>query len=273
VSYKASQALRPFADLLCVPIWTIILLIHPPVLSGCTRTKEVARNVLEFCRRSISFMLSNVLLHAIKTYDMCPPALLPIRRKACCGLFIAIKNPSPWPGLNPRPLGPEASSLTTTPPKRLHNIDTRNWIREQTVIHATRWERFRRKSVRPNPCMLLGVIWLIRWVGNRWNYVFGQKLSYRDYWVRDDSLQPDGAKLTSVAEKVACLCVCFICIYIKSVPEHFYQTLFTAYMLSCNNSELERVWCLWALQFLYRSVLPRPLESISCCENCEVVTP
>jgi hypothetical protein len=138
-SYKASQALRPFADLLCVPIWTIILLIHPPVLSGCTRTKEVARNVLEFCRRSISFMLSNVLLHAIKTYDKCPPALLPIRRKACCGLFIAIKNPSPWPGLNPRPLGPETSSLTTSPPKRLHNIDTRNWIREQTVIHATRW--------------------------------------------------------------------------------------------------------------------------------------
>jgi hypothetical protein len=32
--------------------------------------------------------------------------------------FIALKNPSPWPGLNPRPLGPVASTLTTTPPRR-----------------------------------------------------------------------------------------------------------------------------------------------------------
>jgi hypothetical protein len=32
--------------------------------------------------------------------------------------FIAIKNPSPRQGLNPRPLGPLASTLTTTPPRR-----------------------------------------------------------------------------------------------------------------------------------------------------------
>jgi hypothetical protein len=30
-------------------------------------------------------------------------------------IFIALKNPSPLPGLNPRPLGPVASTLTTTP--------------------------------------------------------------------------------------------------------------------------------------------------------------
>jgi hypothetical protein len=30
----------------------------------------------------------------------------------------ALKNPSPLPGLNPRPLGPLASTLTTTPPRR-----------------------------------------------------------------------------------------------------------------------------------------------------------
>jgi hypothetical protein len=34
-------------------------------------------------------------------------------------IFIALKNPSPRPGLNPRPLGPVASTLTTTPSKRL----------------------------------------------------------------------------------------------------------------------------------------------------------
>jgi hypothetical protein len=33
-------------------------------------------------------------------------------------IFVAL-NPSPWPGWNPRPLGPVASTLTTTPPMRL----------------------------------------------------------------------------------------------------------------------------------------------------------
>jgi hypothetical protein len=34
-------------------------------------------------------------------------------------MFIALKNPSPRPGLNTRPLGPVTSTLTTTPPRRL----------------------------------------------------------------------------------------------------------------------------------------------------------
>jgi hypothetical protein len=34
-------------------------------------------------------------------------------------IFITLKNPSPHPGLNPRPLGPVASTLTTIPPRRL----------------------------------------------------------------------------------------------------------------------------------------------------------
>jgi hypothetical protein len=34
-------------------------------------------------------------------------------------IFIALKNPSSQPGLNTRPLGPVASTLTTTPPRRL----------------------------------------------------------------------------------------------------------------------------------------------------------
>jgi hypothetical protein len=33
-------------------------------------------------------------------------------------IIIAPKNPSPWPGPNPQPLGPVASILTTTPPRR-----------------------------------------------------------------------------------------------------------------------------------------------------------
>jgi hypothetical protein len=33
-------------------------------------------------------------------------------------IFITLKNPAPQPCLNPRPLGPVASTLTTTPPRR-----------------------------------------------------------------------------------------------------------------------------------------------------------
>jgi hypothetical protein len=32
-------------------------------------------------------------------------------------IFIALKNPLPWSGFNPRPLGPVASTLITTPPR------------------------------------------------------------------------------------------------------------------------------------------------------------
>jgi hypothetical protein len=35
--------------------------------------------------------------------------------------FIALKNPSPWPGFNPQPSGQMASTLTMTPPTRLNN--------------------------------------------------------------------------------------------------------------------------------------------------------
>jgi hypothetical protein len=53
-----------------------------------------------------------ILLQAIKSYDMGTLALLPVRR-----IFIAIKNTMPQPGLTPHPLGPVASTLTTTPPR------------------------------------------------------------------------------------------------------------------------------------------------------------
>jgi hypothetical protein len=53
---------------------------------------------------------------------MGPPALLPIRKEGVLRIFIALKNPSPWPGSNPQPLGPVASTLTITPPRRLPNV-------------------------------------------------------------------------------------------------------------------------------------------------------
>jgi hypothetical protein len=40
-------------------------------------------------------------------------------------IFIVLKNPSPWPGSNPQPLCPVASTLTSTPPRRLSCTEER----------------------------------------------------------------------------------------------------------------------------------------------------
>jgi hypothetical protein len=61
---------------------------------------------------------SKVILHAVKSYDMGPPTLLPIREEGVLRIFIVLKIPSPWPGSNPQTLGPVASTLTTRPPRR-----------------------------------------------------------------------------------------------------------------------------------------------------------
>jgi hypothetical protein len=59
---------------------------------------------------------------SVKSYVMGFPALLPIRKKGVLRIFIALRNQSPWPGLNPQPMGPVVRTLTTTPPKRLISI-------------------------------------------------------------------------------------------------------------------------------------------------------
>jgi hypothetical protein len=58
-------------------------------------------------------------LHAVKSYDMEPSDFTFHRKEGVLRIFIALKNPSPRPGFNPRALGSVASTLTTTPPRRL----------------------------------------------------------------------------------------------------------------------------------------------------------
>jgi hypothetical protein len=60
---------------------------------------------------------SRVLLRAVKSYDMGRSALLAIQEEGVLRIFIALKYPLPWPGSNLQPLGPVASTLTTTPPR------------------------------------------------------------------------------------------------------------------------------------------------------------
>jgi hypothetical protein len=43
-------------------------------------------------------------------------------------IFIVLKNPSPWPGLKPRPLGPVASRLTTTLPRQLEMYSSESMV-------------------------------------------------------------------------------------------------------------------------------------------------
>jgi hypothetical protein len=52
-----------------------------------------------------------------KSYNMGPPSLLPIQEEGVVRIFIALKNPSPWPGSYPQPLDPVARTLPTTPPR------------------------------------------------------------------------------------------------------------------------------------------------------------
>jgi hypothetical protein len=58
------------------------------------------------------------LLHAVKSYDMGPSGLLPIRSKVCCG-FLSPVEIYHLSRVRTRNLwGPVASTLTTTPPRR-----------------------------------------------------------------------------------------------------------------------------------------------------------
>jgi hypothetical protein len=65
------------------------------------------------------FILPGDFLHTLKSYDMESLALLPLQRKVCCGILLPLKNSSPQPGMNLRSLGPMASTITITPPRRL----------------------------------------------------------------------------------------------------------------------------------------------------------
>jgi hypothetical protein len=85
---------------------------------------------------------SRVLLHAVKSYDMGPSGFASHPKGRCAAEFIAVKNPLPWSGSNPQSLGPVASTLTTTPRRRLANskepIESMGELRNVTLCFSTR---------------------------------------------------------------------------------------------------------------------------------------
>jgi hypothetical protein len=70
----------------------------------------------EFCIFSI-IDTSTDILHAVKFYDMGPSRFTSQPKEGVLRIFIALKSPSSRPGLNPRPLGLVAGTLTTAPPR------------------------------------------------------------------------------------------------------------------------------------------------------------
>jgi hypothetical protein len=92
-------------------------LIHSLELRGSNQQKpssetgrNLARNGLEFCRRSISHT-------AVQSCDMRPTALLPLRLKAWYGFLSPLRIYRPRPGFNLSALGPVVSTITIRPPR------------------------------------------------------------------------------------------------------------------------------------------------------------
>jgi hypothetical protein len=79
------------------------LLIHPSELAGNPSSSHLAASRGNGQRewwiwpcKVFLFILASDFLHAAKSYDMALPALLPLRKKACCRLLLPLKTHHSW---------------------------------------------------------------------------------------------------------------------------------------------------------------------------------
>jgi hypothetical protein len=91
------------------------LAVLPAETSGASKRNE--RRSENFSYRYVKYLKGSstclkILRHVTSGFTSHP-------KEGVLRIFIAFKSLSPRPGLNLRPLGPVASTLTTTPPKRL----------------------------------------------------------------------------------------------------------------------------------------------------------
>jgi hypothetical protein len=78
---------------------------------------ETVRDMATEFRLSVSLSYLKEPLHAVNSYDMGLSTLLPLRRKSCYRFLSPLNIHRSRPGLNPRNLGPIASTITTRPPR------------------------------------------------------------------------------------------------------------------------------------------------------------
>jgi hypothetical protein len=91
-------------------------------------------------------------------YDMRPPALLPLRRKACWGIF-ALKNPKASVGFQPANLGTRGQDATSRLPKPLLSNLLLNPLLD-LLIHYLNWKKctqtYKERTRKCNADGLLG---------------------------------------------------------------------------------------------------------------------
>jgi hypothetical protein len=75
--------------------------------SSSSKAGGLVKEMMNFPLWIISFILRGVLSHAVKSYQL----YFPSKRRCATDFY------HPWSGLNPRTLGPVASTLTTRPPR------------------------------------------------------------------------------------------------------------------------------------------------------------
>jgi hypothetical protein len=90
------------------------LAVLPAETSGESRRK--GRQSENFAYQYLKYLKG--YLTCRKTLRHVTPGFTYRPKEGVLWILIALKNQSPLPGLNPRPLGPVASTLTTIPPRR-----------------------------------------------------------------------------------------------------------------------------------------------------------
>jgi hypothetical protein len=99
------------------------------------RSRRWARERGNFVYSSLWDFKSSFTCRKILRYGTFP-LYFPSERKVCCGFLSPLKFHLLGRVLNPQPLGPMASTLTTTPPRRL-SIKLKVIIRDMVTLYDT----------------------------------------------------------------------------------------------------------------------------------------
>jgi hypothetical protein len=99
------------------------LLTHPPELSDSPTSRDIWERLggmyeeKNFAYQCLRYFNGSIPCHKVLRHGAFD--VTSHLKEGVLQIFIALKNPSPWPGFNPRPSGPVASTLTTTPLRQL----------------------------------------------------------------------------------------------------------------------------------------------------------